>query len=58
MRTKITKGYRLKAVEKYKRIATYVAIFPVLGEERAPMKSTESLADITTRLLGITRSSP
>ena len=32
--------------------------FPCLGEERAPMKSTESLADITTRLLGIARSSP
>src|SRR6185295_8684143 len=32
--------------------------FACLGEERAPMKSTESLADITTRLLGIARSSP
>ena len=32
--------------------------FPCLGEERAPMKSTESLADIATRLLGIARSSP
>ena len=32
--------------------------FPCFGEERAPMKSTESLADITTRLLGIARSSP
>ena len=58
MQTRITKGYRLEAIEKYKRIATYVAIFPVLGEEREPMKSTESLADITTRLLGIARSSP
>src|SRR6185503_12933608 len=32
--------------------------FPCLGEERAPMKSTESLADIATRLLGIARTSP
>jgi len=32
--------------------------FPCLGEERAPRKSTESLADIATRLLGIARSSP
>ena len=31
--------------------------FPCLGEERAPMKSTESLADIMSRLLGIARSS-
>src|SRR6185436_15725069 len=32
--------------------------FPYLGEERAPMKSTKSLADVTTRPLGIARSSP
>ena len=32
--------------------------FPCLGEERAPMKSTKSLADNATRLLGIARSSP
>ena len=50
MQTKITKGYRLEAVEKYKRIATCVVIFPVLG--------SESLADITARLHGIARSSP
>ena len=31
LQTKITKGYWLKAVEKYKRTATCVAIFPVLG---------------------------
>src|SRR6185312_6196660 len=31
LETKITKGYRLEAVEKYKHIATCVAIFPVLG---------------------------
>ena len=31
LQTNITRGYRLKAVEKYKRIATYVEIFPVLG---------------------------
>ena len=29
--TKITKGYWLEAVEKYKRVATCVAIFPILG---------------------------
>ena len=36
MQIKITKGYRRKAVERYKHIATCVAIFPVLGrsEER------------------------
>ena len=28
---KITNGYRREAVERYKHIATYVAIFPVLG---------------------------
>ena len=32
--------------------------FPCLGEERAPMKSTESLADMMTRLLRIARSNP
>ena len=31
MQIKITKGYRLEAVEKHKRIATCVPIFPVLG---------------------------
>ena len=31
MQTKITKGYRREAIERYKHIATYVAIFPVLG---------------------------
>ena len=29
----ITKGYRREAVERYKHVATYVAIFPVLGSE-------------------------
>ena len=28
---KITNGYRREAIERYKHIATYVAIFPVLG---------------------------
>ena len=32
--------------------------FPCLGEERAPMKSAESLADNATKLLGLARSSP
>ena len=31
MQIKITKGYRREANERYKHIATYVAIFPVLG---------------------------
>ena len=31
MQIKITKGYRREAIERYKHIATYVAIFPVLG---------------------------
>ena len=31
MQVKITKGYRREAIERYKHIATYVAIFPVLG---------------------------
>src|SRR6185295_742868 len=31
LQTKTTKGYRLEAVEKYKHVATYVVIFPVLG---------------------------
>ena len=31
MQIKITKGYRREAIEKYKHVATYVAIFPVLG---------------------------
>ena len=31
MQIKITKGYRREAIERYKNIATYVAIFPVLG---------------------------
>ena len=31
MQIKITKGYRREAIERYKHVATYVAIFPVLG---------------------------
>ena len=31
MQIKIAKGYRREAVERYKHVATYVAIFPVLG---------------------------
>ena len=31
---KITKGYRREAIERYKHIATYVAIFPVLGRNK------------------------
>ena len=33
MQIKFTKGYRCEAVERYKHIATYVAIFPVLGRK-------------------------
>ena len=47
MQTKITKGHRLEAVERYKRIATYVATFSVFGEERPPVKDTKSLANIS-----------
>ena len=31
---KITKGYRRESIERYKRIATYVTIFPVLGRNK------------------------
>ena len=50
MQTKTTKGHRLEAVERYKRIATYVATFSVFGEERPPVKDTKSLADILVGL--------
>ena len=39
LQTKITNGYRLKAVEKYKHIATCVAIFPVLGRSERRRKA-------------------
>jgi len=52
LQTKITKGYRLEAVERYKRIATYVAIFSVLGRSKHRRRAP-TLANITTRLLGI-----
>jgi hypothetical protein len=50
LQTKITKGHRLEAVERYKRIATYVATFSVFGEERPPVKDTKSLADMSAGL--------
>ena len=31
MQVKITKGYRREAIKRYKHVATYVTIFPVLG---------------------------
>ena len=31
MQVKITNGYRREAIERYKHVATYVAIFPALG---------------------------
>ena len=49
MQIKITKGYRREAIKRYKHIATYVAIFPVLGR---------SLADATARLLGMRGTAP
>ena len=58
MQIKITKGYRREAVERYKYIATYVAIFPVFGEERASKKGTELLAVAMARLLGIREAAP
>ena len=39
MQIKITKGYRRKAVERYKHGATYVAIFPVLGRSERRRKA-------------------
>ena len=39
MQIKITKGYRREAVERYKHIATYVAIFPVLGRNERRRKA-------------------
>ena len=39
MQIKITKGYRREAIEKYKHIATYVAIFPVLGRSERQRKA-------------------
>ena len=39
MQIKITKGYRREAVERYKHVATYVAIFPVLGRSERRKKA-------------------
>jgi len=50
LQTKITKGHWLEAVERYKRIATYVATFSVFGEERPPVMDTKSLADMSAGL--------
>jgi hypothetical protein len=36
---KITKGHRREAIERYKHIATYVAIFPVLGRNKRQRKA-------------------
>ena len=58
MQIKIAKGYRHEAIEKYKHIATYVAIFPVLGGRQATKKSTEPLADAMARLLGMRGTTP
>ena len=33
MQIKITKSHRREAIKRYKHIATYVAIFPVLGRK-------------------------
>ena len=55
------KDYKGSPARSRRKVQTHCHLrdnFSSLGEERAPMKSTESLADITTRLLGIARSSP
>src|SRR6185312_2403548 len=55
------KDYKGLPARSRRKVQTHCHLrgnFPCLGEERAPMKSTESLADITTRQLGIARSSP
>ena len=39
IRIKITDGYRHEAIEIYKHIATYVAIFPVLGRSKRRRKA-------------------
>src|SRR6185295_15798357 len=55
------KDYKGLPARSRRKVQTHCHLrgnFPCLGEERAPMKSTESSADITTRLLGIARSSP
>jgi hypothetical protein len=61
MQIKITKGYRREAVEIYKHVATYVAIFPVSGRSERRRKApspTEPLADMTARLLGMRETAP
>src|SRR6185312_2230365 len=55
------KDYKGLPARSHRKVQTHRHLrgnFPCLGEERAPMKSTESLADITARLLGLTRSNP
>src|SRR6185436_20279360 len=39
MPIKVTKGHRRGAVERYKHVATYVAIFPVLGRSERRRKA-------------------
>ena len=34
IRIMIADGYRREAIERYKHVATYVAIFPVLGRSK------------------------
>src|SRR6185437_15957648 len=55
------KDYKGLPARSHRKVQTHCHLrgnFPYLGEERAPMKSTKSLADVTTRPLGIARSSP
>ena len=55
------KDYKGLPTRSRRKVQTHCHLrgnFPCLGEERAPKKSTESLADIATRLLRIARSSP
>ena len=55
------KDYKGLPAQSRRKVQTHCHLrgnFPYLGEERAPIESTESLADMMTRLLEIARSSP
>ena len=55
------KDYKGLPARSHRKVQTHCHLrgnFPCLGEERAPMKSTESLVGATARLLGIARSNP
>src|SRR6185312_4493210 len=55
------KDYKGLPARNHRKVQTRCHLrgnFPCLGEERAPMKSTESSANIATKLIGIARDSP